>query len=81
MLVTKDVNYLRLRPYINRRLVPTSKGLLCSDQLSMKNCLEATASLGHISSKCSEITFGGKRPNMAKCAFNSQRHFLFQQQV
>lgn len=59
----------------------TSKGLLCSHQLYMKNCLEATASLGLLSSKCSEITFGGKRPNMAKCAFNSQRRFLFQQQV
>lgn len=61
--------------------MPTSKGLNRSDQLWMKNCLEATASLGLLSSKCSEITFGGKRPNMAKCAFNSQRHFLFQQQV
>lgn len=41
--------------------MPTSKGLLCSDQLYMKNCLEATASMGLLSSKCSEITLGGKK--------------------
>ena len=56
----------------------TSKHLLCSDQLYIKNGQEASISHGFLSSKRLEITFGGeKKPNMAKCTFNSQRHFLF----
>lgn len=41
-----EINYLRLGKFINKQPIRISKGLLCSDQLYMKNCPEATTSPG-----------------------------------